>query len=189
MYILLIFLIIYNLSLFGEIIDVQVLFNQAFCKSSCTEKLQKLFENIPAVESVEINQTQGSAQLKWKKGAPYDFSVIKRVMQHTGAGISYMRIKARGEIQSDKKNYYLVSTGDGSKFTLSQISNHQNTIYSSQNTLTRSYISDAMASRLSDLKNEHSYITISGPLYFYSRPVPTLIIESMKKDKKKVTTH
>ena len=106
---LLVFLILYNLSLFGEIIDVQVLFNPAFCKSSCSEKLQKLFENIPAVDSVEIHPTQGSAQLKWKKGAPYDFSVIKRVMQHTGAGISYMRITARGEIQSDKKNYYLVS--------------------------------------------------------------------------------
>lgn len=182
-YLLIPFILIRSV-LFSEIVDIEVLWNPLLCKEKCPAKLQTYFTRIPYVKEAYIDAYSGKATLLWKEDAPYGYHEIKREMQRVGLAINDMRITVRGEIIFEGGQYAIRSLGDGSIFTLSEPTkprSHQD-LYLSRKSASKTSLTTETEQNLKRLMQTATPVSISGPLNFYYRPDPTLMIQSIQDE-------
>jgi hypothetical protein len=164
----------------AEIQTVTVRWTSGLCDKGCSDKVGASLRKLKGADQVTINQGSGSASIKWKKNIPFNFYDVNVAMRVVGPRIRDVRMQVSGHIVQDGKNYYLVSTGDNSRFTLLgpvQASTHQ---YSIQYNPAVHPLTAEMIALLQKAEKANVEVTIDGPLFEPHRAPPMyFIIENL----------
>jgi hypothetical protein len=165
----------------AEIVKVNVQWQPETCPLSCAQGLAGQFQKIPGIAQINMNQSGGYAELRWKPGIPFIYAQIKSAMQAIGPGIRDIRVKVRGTLKFDKQTVSLTSLGDNTVFYLiGQINakEGQTAVYYS---LESHQLSQDMIARLVEGYQQQRIAVIEGPLFEPWRyPYLWLIVDQLQ---------
>lgn len=165
-------------SLNAEVEEVTINWlNPVACQQSCISGLEKRFLTIQGVESVQMNQPNGLATLKWKPNVPFSFTPINWALRYVGVREQYVRVKVRGTINITKtsvnsETYNLISNGDKTKFELINRINPNQNEYSPQYSTYNRTVSGDLQTSLQKAQKDKSVVVINGTLFEPQRSPP-----------------
>ncbi len=179
-YFVLVILSILSMTLYGEIVKVNLQWQHETCPLNCAQSLAAQFQRIPGVAQIIMNQQGGYAELRWKPDQPFVWSQVKSAFQAVGPGIRDIRVKVRGMINFQQQTATLTSLGDNTVFFLLGPVNptQGTTVYYS---LTSHQLSPETIEKLVEGYQQHRIAVIEGPLFMPWRyPYLWLIIDRLQ---------
>lgn len=166
---------------YAEIVKVNVQWQAETCAMGCAQGLAAQFQKVPGVAQINMNQSGGYAELRWKPGFPFNYSAIKSAMQAIGPGIRDIRVKVRGTLKFEKQTVSLTSLGDNTVFYLLgqlNVKEGQTSVYYS---LESHQLSQDMVARLAEGYKQQRIAVIEGPLFEPWRyPYLWLIVDQLQ---------
>lgn len=111
------FLLLLNKT-YGEIENVRVQWDPARCQTTCIQNLVGKLRAVPGVSSININPSQGSADIRWSPFFTFNVSSLKSPFTSSGLVVLEIRLRVRGMIDVSGNLYSIISLGDYTPFNL-----------------------------------------------------------------------
>lgn len=167
-------------SLFSVVESVEIKWNAFKCLDDCVASIEKNLRAIRSVSNIKITARDGRAEMQWNPNEPFSYEPFRLASAAVGIKIDEMRVRVTGTIVHDPSNYYLISGGDGSRFTLMGPIYTEPGRYSPKYSFATHPLTPRLIQQLSEATKQRAIVTISGPLYLPNRWPRYLIIEQIK---------
>jgi hypothetical protein len=164
----------------GEIQEILIRWNAFKCLNVCVPSIERNLNGIRGVIKPQIDSTSGTAVMGWEPKAPFSYEPFKLASAAVGIRFSEIRIRVRGTIFHDAENFYLISTGDDSRFKLVGPINAPPGQYTPSYNLANNILTPRLKDQLLNAEKEDQELLISGPLYLPNQYPRVLIIEQIK---------
>lgn len=176
-------LMIWGEIVYGEIETVEVKWNAIKCMNICTPLIERNLIDIGTISNLQINERSGVAVMGWDPNQPFSFEPFRYAFSASGIRISDIRLRVRGTIAHDSDNFYLVSIGDGTRFTLVGPLYPERGRYIPLNVASHPLL-PKVKDQLLEAENNRFTVVISGPLYSPNYPPNILVAEEIKINEK-----
>lgn len=167
----------------AEVEQVIIKWNPGLCLHTCVKGLEQRFQRIPGVESIEMNEPNGMATIKWKSNVPFSFVPLNYALRWIGIRQDDVRVRVRGSISVFQKTYSIISKGDHTRFVLlNRVSSNPNQYVERFNPADRQ-LSTELEAKLNEAKENNATVVIEGPLFMPLRSPPDplrLVIDQMQ---------
>lgn len=172
---------LFCMSLLGEIREVVLSWNPAICLDMCIYGLEKNLRELPFVASATFNARAGTAVLKWKKDMSFNYEPLLFATRSIGVTIRDVRIIVTGKISHDGDNYYLLSTGDGTRFLLLGPLIYEPGRYSVRFSLETHPVPPGLMQKFLEAEKNDAILLIEGPLFEFTNYayLPSIITEKV----------
>lgn len=168
----------------AEIIRATVRWNPISCDKFCVANLAGQFGKIPAVEAASINQAAGQVDLTYRRNAPFSFDSLNYALAALGLPVMDVRLRVRGIIQHNAQDVFLVSSGDGTRFTLLNPVVPDNSGQAAEFNFYARYLRPPLRQRLLEIESQGETAVIEGPLFMPERGFTlSLVVESLGSEK------
>jgi hypothetical protein len=192
---LLIFAVLFQMSLNGEIELVTLTWDPTPCRESCQTNLRKRLAAAAGVASAEVYGDVGRAEITWKPNSPFSFVPLNWALRFVGLRERTVRVKVSGTISGGGKNFSLVSRGDHTNFVLlNRVAPVEPSHYTNEYSRTNRDLSQELIDKLEEGKKKKLIAVIEGLLFepYRSPPNPNQLIvdqisfeEAKKQDSSK----
>lgn len=88
------------------------------CTPSCVALLTQKLQGISGVASVTVTPAAQTAELSWNSLYPFNYLRLKWAVKSVHPGVVDIRVVVRGVIQFQNNQFWIVSIGDNTMFTL-----------------------------------------------------------------------
>jgi hypothetical protein len=161
----------------ADVEHVVVKWSPQLCKSTCTKQLHDLFSKLPGVANLTIDEGNGVMELNWKEKAPFSYTNLDWTMRKIGLYMTYVRVKATGNIVKVNKTYYLDSEHDRTRFNLLGMAIPQSGVLAVQtNSIFNRPLSQDNIELLEEAMKNKLLVTIDGPLFEPWRSPPLWLV-------------
>lgn len=152
--------------IYGEIQSVIVKWRPGFCLKPCEDNLRKKIAAAPQVAESDVPEGASQATIRWKPNMRFSYQTLNFLIKGAGVKADQVFMTVRGNIQHDSRHVYLVSQGDGTRFTLlSPIYVSPDPSQSQTRSNVDSYnLSDKARAELLKNEQEHRLVTVKGLL-------------------------
>lgn len=171
-------------STYSEIQQIDIAWNAFKCQNSCTSQIKQQFSAIKGVQNIEINPSLGIASLSWDPSTSLSFEPFRYAAASIGFNLSRFTVKVKGSIQYQENHFYLISSGDRTRFHLIGPLKIESGRYVPEYSLETHPIGFDLKNDLMSLANKKEEITVFGPLFLPTYYPLTLVVEHLEKDKR-----
>lgn len=161
----------------AEIQNVTLRWIPGGCTTGCNQMLGQRFQMIPGVASINVNPPAGQMDVRWKPNFPLNFQPINAAFSSVGPSIEEMRVKVRGTLQSNGKQFFLISIGDNTMFQLLGFPQAQPNQYIPLSYNPINYpLSPSMIQQFNQAAAQNQITIIDGPILAPERSPPWMLI-------------
>lgn len=104
--------------LHSEIQTITVRWTPGFCLEPCEETLRQKLASAPQVAESDVPPGASQATIRWKPDKKFSYQTLNFLIKGAGVKANQVLISVRGQIRHDNDDVFLVSQGDGTRFTL-----------------------------------------------------------------------
>ncbi len=162
----------------AEVVWAKLFWKPDFCPAGCYPLMERRLRGIDCISRVDFNFAEGTAKLVWKPNQPYDDRKLRTPMAWVGVHISDVHLKVRGVIESDDKDLFIVSLGDGTRMPLLSPAKLEEGRYLMNPTRSAYSLDPATKERLLQAQKNHEIVTLEGKVIMPYRPPIHLLIEN-----------
>ena len=164
----------------AEVERIMISWNTVICDGICNQRIRTSLLKIKPVVDVQINDTQGVANLLWDSKYPFEYEPFRFAAGEAGIRFNDMRLKVKGKIVTNDKNIFLISDIDLARFLLIGPTKIDPYRYVVPNNIASHPIPAQMEAQLLNARDLNQSVLISGPLFLPRTYDRTLIIEQIQ---------
>jgi hypothetical protein len=169
-----------SFTLTAEVEEIVLNWNALRCLEICIPGIERNLRSIREVTHLQINSRSGTAVMGWDPNYPFTFPPFRWAMAGAGITITDMHLRVRGTITHDMDNYYLVSSGDLSRFLLIGPLLFHPARFTPRN-IESHPLPPQIKQQLMEIEEKRQTVVIEGPLFFPFEKFPrTLIVEQIR---------